>query len=144
MNLMKIIPVFMGVAVLVFACSQVTDQHVKTDGKVIIVKILEPKEAYDMIEKNKNNPSFTVLDVRTPDEYKEGHIEGAVNINYNEPSFNTELARLDKKKTYLVYCRTGRRSKDAVQIMVGQGFENIFRFQGDITRWKSEGLPLIK
>jgi rhodanese-related sulfurtransferase len=113
-------------------------------GAISDNRILEPKDAYALIEKNKDNPSFVVLDVRTPDEFSEGHIAGAIDIDYNSGGFRTELAGLDKKKTYIVYCRTGRRSTDAVRIMKEMGFTDLLRISGDVIRWKSEKLPLVR
>jgi rhodanese-related sulfurtransferase len=108
------------------------------------VEMLQPREAFALIQKNKGNPQFAIMDVRTPDEFAEGHVEGAINVNYNSGGFKTELSELDKKKTYLVYCRTGRRAGGAVQVMKDLGFTNIKRIQGDILKWQSEGLPLAK
>lgn len=107
-------------------------------------ELLEPRAAWDLIQKNKSNPNFVVLDVRTPEEFNEGHIEGAINIDYNSGGFKTELRELDKRKTFLVYCRTGRRSAEAVKVMKDLGFENIVRMKGDVVKWKSEKLPLVK
>ena len=108
------------------------------------LKPITPKEAYDLVRKNAGNPDFVILDVRTPDEYDEGHIEGAINIDFNSGGFKTELSELDKKKTYLVYCRTSRRSGEAAKIMKDLGFTNIIRMKGDIVKWQSAGLPLVK
>ena len=105
---------------------------------------LDPKDALALIQKNKGNSSFVVLDVRTPEEFKEGHIEGAININYNSGGFKTEVKELDNKKTYLAYCRSGNRVKGAVTIMRELGFENIIRLNGDMIRWNSEKMPVVK
>ena len=105
---------------------------------------MSPVEAFALIQKNKGNPKFVVLDVRTPEEFKTGHIEGAINIDINSNAFKDEIGKLDREKTYLVYCRTGRRSKEAVQIMRGLGFRNLLRFEGDIVKWRAEKLPLAK
>jgi rhodanese-related sulfurtransferase len=113
-------------------------------SKVAAGELLDPKDAFGLIQKNKTNPNFVVLDVRRPDEYSSGHIESAININYESGGFKTELLELDKKKTYLVYCRTGRRSGQAVRLMKELGFENIIRMKGDILKWQSENLPLVK
>jgi rhodanese-related sulfurtransferase len=107
-------------------------------------ELLEAKDAFALIQKNKNNPDFVVLDVRTPEEFKDGHIEGAININYNSGGFKTELSELNKNKTYFVYCRTGRRSAEAVKIMRDLGFTNIIQMKGDILKWQSANLPLVK
>jgi rhodanese-related sulfurtransferase len=105
---------------------------------------IAPKDALDFIHKNRDNPNFVLIDVRTPEEFSGGHIEGAININYNEGSFVGDLNRLDKEKTYLIYCRTGRRSVDTLNIMKRLGFKTVYRIAGDITRWKSQGLPVVR
>lgn len=106
--------------------------------------LIDPAEAFALIQKNKGNPRFVVLDVRTPEEFKTGHIEGAININFNSKAFRDEIGKLDRQKTYLVYCRTGRRSNEAVQIMRDLGFTHLLLFDGDITRWRAEKLPIVK
>jgi rhodanese-related sulfurtransferase len=106
--------------------------------------MLKPGDAFALIEKNRDNPNFVILDVRTPEEFTSGHIKGALNINYNSGGFKTEVAELDRKKTYLVYCRTGRRSGEAVRIMEDLGFSDIVRMEGDIVKWQSANLPLVK
>jgi len=105
--------------------------------------LMKPSEAYALIQKNKGNSQFIVLDVRTPEEFKAGHIEGAVNVDFNARTFREEIEKLGRGKTYLVYCRTGRRSAEAVRMMRELGFANILRFEGDIVRWKAENLPLV-
>jgi rhodanese-related sulfurtransferase len=106
-------------------------------------RLLEPKDAWAFIQKNKDNPRFVVLDVRTPTEFRSGHIEGAINIDFNSGHFRKDVSALDPEKTYFVYCRTGRRTAEAVQIMKDFGFNNIVRMKGDIVAWKEENLPLV-
>jgi rhodanese-related sulfurtransferase len=105
---------------------------------------LAPGDAYRFIQENKGNSGFMLLDVRTPEEFEEGHIEGAVNINYNGGDFVEELKALNRDKTYLIYCRTGRRSSDTLTIMKRLEFKKVFRIEGDIVRWKAEKLPVVK
>ncbi len=106
--------------------------------------VVSAKEAYEFIQKNRGNADFVILDVRTPAEFETGHIEGAVNISFPSGVFEDEIGKLDKSKTYLVYCRTGRRSAAAVDVMRRHQFQKLMRFEGDILKWKSEGLPLVK
>ena len=67
-----------------------------------------------------------VVDVRTPSEYAAGHIEGAVNIDVEAPTFDTEIAKLDKNATYAVYCHSGRRSGLATDAMGKAGFTHVY------------------
>jgi rhodanese-related sulfurtransferase len=108
------------------------------------LKAVTPKEAFELIQRNKSNPNFTILDVRTPEEFAEGHIEGAINIDYYHPGFQVELNGLDKTKTYLVYCRTGNRSGQAFEFMKEQQFREVFHMDGGITVWRKDGLPVVK
>jgi rhodanese-related sulfurtransferase len=119
-------------------------RQTSSPGKTTTITMLEPKEAYELIKKNKGNTNFVIIDIRTPEEFDSGYIEGAVNINYYSATFVDDLHGLDKTKTYLVYCRTGRRTADAVSIMARQGFGQIYRIKGDIIKWKSDRLPLLK
>ncbi len=71
-----------------------------------------------------------VLDVRTPAETTEGLLPGAIEIDYKAPDFAERIAKLPKDKTYLVYCRSGRRSARACELMAEEGFENLYNLEG--------------
>ena len=101
-------------------------------------------EAFTLIQENEGNAGFVILDVRTAGEFAEGHIENALNIDYRSETFQEELNQLDKNKTYLVYCRSGGRSRGAVDIMEGQEFSEAYNMLGGIVQWQAEGLPTIK
>jgi rhodanese-related sulfurtransferase len=132
--------------VMISGCAQqVKKQEVMGPGeKYFFVDILPPKDAFELIQKNKGNNNFVILDIRTPEEFRDGHIEGAVNVDFRSPNFGTEIDRFDKNKTYFVYCRTGNRSHDALNLMGPLGFHSIVRLEGDITGWKSADLPIVK
>lgn len=66
-----------------------------------------------------------LLDVRTPAEFASGHLEGAINIDVQSPDFNQKVAQLDPSATYLVYCRSGNRSGQAIDRMQGMGFTDL-------------------
>ena len=83
------------------------------------------------------------LDVRTPGEFMEGHIAGAINIDVEGSSFDSEIANLDKSKSYAVYCRSGRRSLIAVDKMSAAGFEKLSNLNTGINDWIANGLPLV-
>ncbi|MBQ1342069.1 MAG: rhodanese-like domain-containing protein [Erysipelotrichaceae bacterium] len=83
------------------------------------------------------NEGYIILDVRTPAEYHEGHIEGAINVP-NEEINDKEIKRLpDKNQMIFVYCRSGNRSKDASEKLVKLGYTNIIEF-GGINTWPNE------
>lgn len=85
---------------------------------------------------------LVVLDVRTPGEFSEGHISGAVNIDFYEPSFGTDLDRLDKDVPYALYCRTGNRSGQALDMMRDLGFTDVRELSGGIVAWLEAGQPI--
>ena len=102
------------------------------------------QEAYTLIQDNKENTNFVILDVRTPEEYASGHLENAVNINFNSPSFQGTLNALDKDKTYLLHCRTGMRSSNAYEMMKSLGFKMVYHMAGGIVEWENNGLPTVQ
>jgi phage shock protein E len=83
------------------------------------------------------------LDVRTPGEFNEGHIEGALLVDFESGNFENEIAALDKTKTYAVYCRSGSRSGQAVKIMSDAGFTSVYNLNGGVIDWAGAGLPLV-
>ncbi|MCC6725269.1 MAG: rhodanese-like domain-containing protein [Saprospiraceae bacterium] len=80
-------------------------------------------------------PGIVLLDMRTPEETAQGMIEGAGQLDYEAPSFEAEVAKLDKSKTYLLYCRSGRRSGEACTYMAKQGFKNLYNLKGGYLAW---------
>jgi rhodanese-related sulfurtransferase len=81
---------------------------------------------------------YVLLDVRAPEEYAEGQIEGHTMINFFDPGFPDELAELDKSKNYLVYCRSGNRSGQACGLMEELGFEGeLYNLNGGIRAWNA-------
>ena len=82
--------------------------------------------------------------MRTPEEFGEGHIENATNIDFYSETFRDELDNLDKNKTYLIYCRSGGRSGKALDIMAELNFKEVYNILGGINQWKSEEFPTVK
>ena len=101
-------------------------------------------EARETIGKRAADRRFVLLDVRTPKEFAEERIEGAVMVDYLSPSFRGEIAKLDREKTYLVYCRTGNRTIGALKVMRELGFRNVLHLAGGITKWKEAGYPTAR
>jgi rhodanese-related sulfurtransferase len=105
-------------------------------------KDVPPKQAYELILENKENSDFVVLDVRTLQEYQAGHLPGAIRIDFYSENFRAGLGKLDRDKTYLVYCRTSNRSGQAVSMMKEIGFRKVYHLIGGIVAWNGEDLPL--
>lgn len=84
-----------------------------------------------------------ILDVRTQEEFDEGHIEGAVMLDFFRDDFADELAEFDPDVPYVLYCRSGNRSRGARQIMADLGFQNVEDVEGGIVGWQEAGLPVV-
>lgn len=85
---------------------------------------------------------LVVLDVRTPEEYAEGHLDGAVLVDFYDANFAEQLAALDPETPYLVYCRSGNRSGQTLGIMQQLGFASAVDIDGGILAWADAGLPV--
>ncbi len=110
-----------------------------------VFRQISATEAHKLILEHKNDPDFIVLDVRTPEEFAQGHLpeKTPLNLDFYAPDFREKLSQLDREKTYLVYCRTGHRSGETVDLMKELGFRRVYDLQGGITAWQSAGL-LVK
>jgi len=107
------------------------------------VKKIDSYQAHKLIEDNANKPDFVILDVRTPGEYNSGHIENAVNVDYKSANFKDEVNKLDKNKTYAVYCHSGRRAAASADIMEQLGFKSIYEI-GGVEQWQEAGFKLTQ
>lgn len=149
-KLLLLLPLILGLTLL-YSCSG-TAQHNQpaSDGSVptaVTKPITDAKPAPGPGIRNINpdefnklreeNPDAIVIDVRTPGEFTQGSIDGAINIDLRNPNFAQNINSLDKNQTYLVYCRTGKRSASACQIMQEEGFGNLYNLQGGITAWQA-------
>jgi rhodanese-related sulfurtransferase len=90
-----------------------------------------------------SDKSAVVLDVRTTDEFKEGHLDKAVNKNVHDKDFDTYCTTLDRDKIYFVYCLAGKRSHTAAESMRKKGL-TVFELQGGIESWNEAKLPVVK
>ena len=116
----------------------------RAQGSVEGYPNLSPPEARETIAKRSGDPGFVLMDVRTPKEFNEERIQGAVMVDYLSTSFRDEMSKFDREKTYLVYCRTGNRTKGALKVMRELGFRNVSVLSGGITKWKEAGFPTAR
>ena len=84
-----------------------------------------------------------VLDIRTPEEFAGSHLEGAVNIDFFDPTFADELEALDPDASYVIYCKSGGRSGAAMDMIRELGFGDVHEIDGGIEAWTEAGLPAI-
>ena len=95
-------------------------------------------------EKKMTQPDVQLGDVRTPEEFSEGHLENAINIDVTADDFDAKVVGLDKEKPVMVYCKSGGRSAKASARLKELGFKNISDLEGGITNWTNEDKPVVK
>lgn len=100
--------------------------------------LISPKEAAEIVARG----DVVLLDVRTHQEFDAVRIAGAVNADWYRPDFRDQIDHLDRDATTVVYCRTGRRSADALNVMAALGFTELYDVDGGIVRWYQDGLPV--
>ncbi len=110
----------------------------------LLIEDISPAAALDLIDSNKGSQQFVILDVRTPEEFGEGHLDQAINIDYKSRTFKDSLAVLDKSKTYLVYCRVGNRSAKSAMFMKEMGFNIVYNMLEGIRGWIRNDYPVIQ
>jgi phage shock protein E len=105
-------------------------------------KVVTPDEAEKLL---KENPGVTVLDVRSPEEFAEGHIKGAVNADVNGDDFQKKVAALDQSKPVLIHCQAGRRSARAIEEMGNKvKFPTVYHLNSGFKGWKDANKPVTK
>lgn len=83
-----------------------------------------------------------LVDVRTPNEYKEGHLPNALNIDFLDKNFEINIQQLDKTKPVIVYCQRGGRSAKCATKLIANGFVKIYDLDRGFSKWKSSGLEI--
>lgn len=104
------------------------------------VRVVSVEEAVALLAAE---PAPTVIDVRTPQEFAAGHIEGAELVDYNDPGFRDAIAGYDRDGAYVIYCRSGNRSAGAREVMAELGFGDVADVDGGIQSWLAQDLPVV-
>ena len=123
-----------------FAVSLAASGQEKSGEKGEKFKNVKPEE----FEKLSKEPNAVILDVRTAEEYKSGHIPKSVNIDIKSPDFAKKIESLDKNKTYLVHCAGGGRGKMACQKLAELSIPALYNLDGGIRAWEKAGKPVEK
>ena len=129
---MKRLVIFLNIVLTIAMVGCKTDTQ---DG----VKVVTPDEMQTILELD----DVQLVDVRTPEEYHEGYIENAQNIDYYSPTFDKDIQKLDKSKPVILYCKSGNRSAKCAAKLQQAGFEKIYDLEGGITEWKFKGLAVV-
>ncbi len=118
--------------------TSVTETSIVTVGDFATIS---PQQASSIV--GSPPADLVVLDVRTPEEYAEGHLDGAVLVDFYDADFADQLGQLDPEVPYLVYCRSGNRSGQTLALMEQLGFASASDVDGGIVAWQSAGLPVV-
>ncbi len=132
----KVMNVFVAFAAALSIVSCSNGQNKTTDGAIA--------ENVNVEEFSKRMQGAQLLDVRTPEEWNEGIIEGATLANIYDADFDAKLAKLDKSKPVAVYCKSGGRSGQAMAKMSELGFREVYNLDGGIGAWNSAKKPTVK
>lgn len=108
----------------------------KQSGKV------RDMDANSFSEQLKKDSNALVIDVRTAEEFEQGHLKGAINYNVEAGDFEQKISSLDTSKALYVYCLAGKRSAKAASILDEKGYRRIYNLSGGIKQWEEQGLPL--
>ncbi|WP_339888573.1 rhodanese-like domain-containing protein [uncultured Flavobacterium sp.] len=114
---------------------------------VVACSCVKQQEGVTLVDSNKfeeqmKESTSQIVDVRTSEEFAEGHIQKAVNIDVNSADFITKIATLDKEKPVMVYCRSGGRSAKAAGILKENGFKQVYDLDGGIIDWNAANKPI--
>ena len=104
----------------------------------ISIKSINPNDAFIDFQ----NKGAVFIDARTSREHSDARIEGSINADISEESFEDSINLLNKDEKYIVYCQSGIRSARAVSLMQKLGFKNVCNLKGGIAAWRSEGFPV--
>ncbi len=123
----------LALSILVTACS--------SDTTTQSIELVSPADVAQVIA---DDPAgLVVLDIRTPEEFNEARLADAIMVDFYADDFADQLDTLDKDVPYVMYCRTGNRSSDAVKTMKGLGFVEVYEIDGGIVNWYEQGYPVV-
>jgi rhodanese-related sulfurtransferase len=120
--------------VLLTSCQ--TNQVEKVTTTEEIQKIISSLNNVKQIDLT--DPNNVLIDVRTPEEYAEGHVPGAINLNVKDDNFGKRVSELDSTKNYYIYCRSGVRAKSAELIMLENNLNKVHTFQDGMMTYEGE------
>lgn len=126
------------------ACSSSETEATTTPADVVVEAPTAPERVdATMFSALVATAGVTVIDVRTPEEFAQSHIQGAVNYNVEGPDFANQIMALDPAGIYAVYCQSGNRSQPAVAQLSSAGINNIYELESGIGGWENAGFPVV-
>lgn len=140
---MKSITLTLLLSFLFISCTPKAQTATSTTNKVEViansVEVIDATSFKQQIEAK----TVQLIDIRTPDEFNQAHIEGSINYNYYQRTFMSQMSTLDKSKPIYIYCRSGNRTGSASRKLKAAGFTKIYDLKGGINYWLRTGYKLI-
>lgn len=126
--------------VLLTGCSSSIDDDAEgaNDGAV---RVVEPTAAVELLDDGSDR---VLIDVRTPEEFDQAHLDGALLIDFYRSDFEAAVSELDRDQPYVIYCRSGNRSGQTRELMADLGFTDVADIDGGILAWEADGLPTVE
>ncbi|NQT05870.1 MAG: rhodanese-like domain-containing protein [Dehalococcoidia bacterium] len=109
-----------------------------------VIEDISLEEAFALMEDNRGSDNFTIIDLRSTEEYASGHIDEATNLDYSSSDFSEALDELDREGVYLIYSHDDDVSGQVLDAMVGLGFTEVYNMLGGMEHWEEIGLPQVK
>ncbi len=144
---MKIIPLCILLSVSVVTAAETQPAKTEAPAKAMEIVHVDAAQAKKLLDASSTKPAakeaqITVIDVRTPEEYAAARLGGAKLIDIGSDTFAADVAKLDRKPTYLVHCAAGGRSTKALETFKKLGFKKVIHLDGGINAWKKAGFPV--
>lgn len=137
----RYVSLFILLSFVLVACGGSTTEAVEAPSSVAGVRVVTVDEAAAIHERAPQD--VFVLDVRTPEEFQQGHLANATMVDFYSADFEAQLAELDRDQPYLLYCRSGNRSSQARALMESLGFSDVADLDGGILNWVESGYPVV-
>lgn len=132
---MRRVTALLALTLVAAACGSATVESINQD-----IRLVPPAAAFQVVDAAPAD--LVVLDIRTPEEFAGPRLVNSINVDFYASDFAAQLDELDKTATYVVYCRSGNRTSQAIPIMRDLGFEVVFEVDGGIVNWANAGFPL--
>lgn len=109
-----------------------------------VFKNISPEETVALLKKGSSKSKFTIIDVKTEQEFLQTHLHGALHIDFFSSTFKDDLFNLDKTMPYIIICKIGVRSEITMNLMKKMGFQEVYNVIGGDERWEAEKLPQVR
>ena len=132
----KITATLFSIALFLSSCAQKKSTTEGTTGEIKTIPVQEFSQKINATQEK------TIIDVRTPEELSSGTIPQAIHVDFYNPQFETQIDQLDKSKPIFIYCKSGGRSGNALEIFRKKGFQTVYNLQGGMMAWTAANMPI--